>query len=92
MESTTMLINHELESLLAQRVPVGSCFEHYKGMRYEILSIGRHSESEDLHVVYRALYADPVFGKNAIWIRPLAMFLETIELDGEIIPCFKRIS
>lgn len=87
-----MLIDRESESLMMEQVPVGSQFLHYKGMRYVILSIGRHSESEDLHVVYQALYADEEFGDGAIWIRPLGMFLQTIEIEGKTIPRFTRIS
>jgi len=87
-----MIIHHELEEVMIQKVPVGSVFEHYRGMRYEILSIGRHSESEDLHVVYQALYSDPVFGDRAIWIRPLAMFLEEIELNGKKTQRFRRVA
>lgn len=87
-----MQVNREVEELMIQKVPVGSIFEHYKGMRYEILSIGRHSESEDLQVVYQAQYNDPVFGNRAIWIRPLTMFLEEVEIDGKKNQRFHRVS
>jgi len=87
-----MLIDRESESLMIEQVPIGSKFQHYKGMRYVILSIGRHSESEDLHVVYQALYEDEEFGDGAIWIRPLAMFLQNIQLEGKTIPRFIRIA
>ncbi len=61
-------------------------YEHYKGPRYEVLHTARHSETEELLVVYRALY-----GERGVWVRPLAMFTETVDIDGEQRPRFRRI-
>ncbi|MDO1529875.1 DUF1653 domain-containing protein [Fulvimonas sp. R45] len=58
-------------------------YRHYKGQRYRVLGTARHSETEDELVVYRALYGD-----YGLWVRPAAMFAETVELDGEPIPRF----
>lgn len=58
-------------------------YRHYKGNLYQVLHLARHSETEEWLVVYRALYGD--FG---IWVRPLAMFTETVEIDGKIVPRF----
>ncbi len=63
--------------------PVVGIYRHYKGQRYRVLGIARHSETLEPLVVYRALY-----GKGGLWVRPVAMFCETIELDGEPIPRF----
>ena len=49
----------------------------------EVIDIARHSETEELMVVYRCLYGD-----FSLWVRPLAMFLETVEVDGESLPRF----
>jgi hypothetical protein len=86
-----MLIDVDSEGLMIEKVPIGAVFVHYKGLKYEILCIGRHTEREHLHVVYKALYTDSEFGEGAIWIRPLSMFLERVEVDGELIPRFQRI-
>ncbi len=43
----------------------------------------RHSETEEVMVLYRALY-----GERGLWVRPLAMFIETVEVDGEEKPRF----
>lgn len=59
-------------------------YEHYKGNRYEVLDTVRHSETEELLVLYRALYGD-----EGLWVRPFNMFFETIELDGKTLPRFK---
>ena len=61
-------------------------YEHYKGNRYEVLGVARHSETLENVVVYRALYGD-----NGLWIRPLDMFLETVDIDGKKVPRFKLI-
>ena len=61
-------------------------YEHYKGNLYQVLHIAKHSESEEELIVYRALYGD-----YGVWVRPLAMFAETVEVDGEAVPRFKLI-
>ncbi len=61
-------------------------YRHYKGNDYNILGVARHSETGEEFVVYRALYGD-----HGLWIRPLAMFLEEVEVEGERVPRFKRI-
>lgn len=53
-------------------------YRHFKGGEYEVLHIARHSESEELLVVYRALY-----GKGEVWIRPLSMWNDVVECNGE---------
>ena len=52
-------------------------YRHYKGEEYEVLGVARHSETEEEYVVYRALY-----GARGLWIRPTAMFLATVIVDG----------
>ena len=58
-------------------------YRHYKGKDYEVIGLARHSESLESMVVYRALY-----GAGGLWVRPLAMFLETVESDGKRMPRF----
>ncbi len=60
-------------------------YRHYKGKLYQVLYVAKHSESREAHVVYQCLYDD-----YSIWIRPLAMFIETVQLDdGRQVPRFK---
>lgn len=66
-------------------------YEHYKGNLYEVIGIARHSENLEELVVYRALYNSPEFGKNAIWVRPKAMFLENVNFNGKNVPRFRYI-
>ena len=66
-------------------------YEHYKGKRYEVIGVGRHSETLEELIVYRALYDSKEFGKNSLWVRPKKMFLEQVEIDGKMVPRFKFI-
>jgi hypothetical protein len=61
-------------------------YRHYKGHDYEVIGVAKHSETEEEFVVYRALY-----GERGLWIRPAAMFLETVMVDGLARPRFQRI-
>ncbi len=58
-------------------------YRHFKGELYEVLHLARHSESEEDYVVYRALY-----GVRDVWVRPLAMFVEMVEINGASEPRF----
>lgn len=73
-------------SAAAQSIIVGSLYEHYKGLRYKIIAVARHSETLEELVVYQALY-----GEGGIWVRPLTMFLENIEINGQLQPRFKLV-
>lgn len=52
-------------------------YRHFKGNEYEVTAIARHSETEEIFVVYKALYGD-----CSVWIRPASMWNETVIKDG----------
>ena len=52
-------------------------YEHYKGNRYRVIDIARHSETDELLVLYR-----PMYGDESLWVRPFGMFFEKVEVDG----------
>jgi hypothetical protein len=52
-------------------------YQHYKGNRYQVIDLARHSETTEWMVVYR-----PLYGEGALWVRPLAMFVEHVVIDG----------
>ncbi|OUS74143.1 hypothetical protein B5G52_02005 [Pseudoalteromonas sp. A601] len=58
-------------------------YQHYKGPQYKVLHVATHSETQEQLVIYQALY-----GEFGIWARPLSMFLETVEKNGQTIPRF----
>jgi hypothetical protein len=60
-------------------------YRHYKGKDYEVLGVARHSETLEEMVVYKALYQE---GHN-IWVRPLKMFCEQVDVDGKKVPRFE---
>ncbi len=61
-------------------------YRHYKGGEYDVIATARHSESDELLVVYRCLYDD-----GSWWVRPLPMFKETVSVDNVIVPRFEYI-
>jgi hypothetical protein len=58
-------------------------YRHYKGNEYTVIGIARHSETLEHLVVYRQEYGD-----RGLWVRPAAMFTETVEVDGRTVPRF----
>lgn len=61
-------------------------YRHYKGNNYEVIGVARHSETKEELVVYRALY-----GEFDLWVRPLKMFLENVEVGGKTMSRFEYI-
>ena len=62
-------------------------YQHYKGNDYTVIGVARHSETLEELVVYRAEY-----GERGLWVRPAAMFQETVEVDGETVPRFRWVA
>lgn len=58
-------------------------YRHYKGQDYEVAFLARHSETEEVLVVYR-----PLYGAGEWWVRPYAMFTGTVMVDGRALPRF----
>lgn len=61
-------------------------YRHFKGMEYEVIGIANHSETMEPMVVYRAMY-----GEGTLWVRPAAMWNETVTRDGVTKPRFTYI-
>ncbi|HWR39624.1 MAG TPA: DUF1653 domain-containing protein [Patescibacteria group bacterium] len=61
-------------------------YRHFKGRYYQVIGVAVHSETEERCVVYQALY-----GERQLFVRPLAMFAETVEREGEILPRFAYV-
>jgi len=73
-------------------IQVGQIWSHYKrpDRRYEIIAIGKNSETLDEMVVYKALYQGE-FKFGQIWCRSLNEFLGTLTKDGKEINRFELI-
>jgi hypothetical protein len=61
-------------------------YRHYKGNTYQVLGVAKHSETEEDLVVYRALYDE-----WRLWVRPLEMFSEKVEVEGKLVSRFTLI-
>lgn len=61
-------------------------YRHFKGNEYEVVAVGKHSETLEDYVIYRALY-----GEGGFWVRPLSMFFENVEREGKTLPRFEYI-
>lgn len=61
-------------------------YRHFKGNLYELIGTARHSETMERMVVYRALY-----GEGGLWVRPAAMWTETVDKENYHGPRFRYI-
>ena len=67
-------------------------YRHYKGKEYEVFDVVKHSETLEPMVLYKALYDSTEFGPNALWVRPLRLFLENVNVDDKEQPRFEYVS
>jgi hypothetical protein len=63
-------------------------YQHYKGKQYLVLGTAKHSETLADLVVYVALHDNEL---SALWVRPLAMFLGEVIVNGQPVPRFKKV-
>ncbi len=54
-------------------------YRHYKGGEYELVAVARHSETLEPLVVYR-----PLYNATGLWVRPYAMFFESVTINGVV--------
>lgn len=71
--------SHSTHSL----IKIGKKYRHFKGNEYLVLHMAKHSETLEDLVVYQALY-----GEQGIWVRPLRMFTEQVEVEGKLVNRF----
>lgn len=64
-------------------------YEHYKGKKYLVLGVARHTETGELVAVYVPLYELPENGGVQMSVRPLEMFTGQVEVDSEVRPRFR---
>jgi hypothetical protein len=64
-----------MEKTFIKYPEVGKIYNHYKGGKYEVITLAKHSETDEVLVVYKSLH----FG--SIYARPLPMWFEVITAD-----------
>lgn len=62
----------------------------FNNYAYEVLGVSRHTETRSLSMVYRPLYENTYLDVD-LSNRPLAMSLETVIVDGNEIPRFRKV-
>ena len=58
-------------------------YRHYKGGEYTVIGVARHSETDELLVIYR-----PEYGERRLWVRPWSMFTEFVQTREGLEPRF----
>ncbi len=62
-------------------------YRHYKGKDYEVIGVGKMEATLEDVVIYRPLY----ISEYSLWVRPLNVFTENVEVDGKVMPRFEYI-
>jgi hypothetical protein len=70
-----------------QKTLTPGIYRHYKGHNYEVYGVAQHSETGEALVVYR-----PLYGERGLWVRPFAMFTESVVVDGATVPRFAFVN
>ena len=70
---------------MGNRIKLGK-YRHYKGKDYQVLGTAKHSETTEELVIYKKLYDD-----YSMWTRPLANFLEEVEVNGKKMPRYEYL-
>jgi hypothetical protein len=78
--------NGGIIQMVENKIIPGKRYRHFKGNEYLVLYLAKHSETLEELVVYQALYGD-----RGIWVRPMNMFLEQVEVNGQMINRFEKI-
>lgn len=73
----------------SSKVEIGAVYKHYKGNKYLVLAIAKHSETVEELVVYVSLYENP---ESQVWVRPLTMWNESVEYQGITVPRFQKLA
>lgn len=66
--------------------PKKGIYKHFKGNYYLVIDIGKHTDTLEEFIIYKALYDN-----GDIWIRPLYQFNEAVKYNNECVPRFKFI-
>ena len=68
-----------------KKLEIGIVYKHYKGGEYEVIGLARHTETLEDLVIYKKKE------DSEFWVRPKAMFLENVIVDGQEVERFKKL-
>ena len=71
------------------QIIIGGIYQHYKGQKYKVHGVVKHSETLEDLVYYEALYPNDL---GQMWVRPYKMFFETVTINGQKILRFQPIN
>jgi len=63
-------------------------YRHFKGNKYQVINVAKHSETLEKMVIYQSLYNNSI---SKIWVRPQKMFFETVSYNGKKVKRFTKI-
>ena len=63
-------------------IKINSIYQHYKGKKYRVLALAKHTETLEELVIYQALYGD-----YDVWCRPINMWNDNV---GDVFLCNNR--
>jgi hypothetical protein len=72
----TLKINLAYNGVMDNQIVVHGVYRHFKGDMYIVEDLARHSETNEIMVVYRALY-----GNGQLYVRPLEMFVDLVDKE-----------
>jgi hypothetical protein len=83
-------------------VKEGALYRHYKGAVYQVIKIAYNTEGKILAtaddvddstklVVYKPVKQDPMLGEDVWWVRPYALFVENVTIQGKEQPRFAEL-
>lgn len=83
--------NSGFAQIISNKIELGH-YRHYKGGEYQVIDTVTHSETMETMVLYSPLYLDDNGNEQGLWVRPISMFKEAVEIDGKIVPRFELIT
>ena len=63
-------------------------YRHFRGNEYNVVAVAKHSETLEDFIVYEALYDNKT---SKIWVRPVSMFFDKVEHEGQLVDRYKFI-
>lgn len=67
-------------------------YRHFRNEKlYEVIAQGIHSETREEMIIYKSLYHSEQYGNGQIWVRPKAMFFESVLHNGQTVTRFQKV-